>query len=320
MELQLKNIGMIKEASVKIDGLTVIAGENDTGKSTVGKALYTLLRAKTLSLQNNSNDINVFKQKFDWINKKIFKNQIIKKDSYICIENNKIDFENNSFEIDDKFLSAILIESPLIWNLYEFFNSVAQIAPLSDASINYPYINWDLFSKLANKRNEEYALAKDVIKKINNVIDGDFIHRRENFKDKYVFLREEKEFELDNVAMGIKSFGIILALIKNNYITKKRILIFDEPEVHLHPKWQLEMAKILVELVKSGVKIVVNSHSPYMIEALKRYAEIKNIEGKTNFYLAENGYISFQESLEGIFEKLAQPMRELKELKWQSLR
>ena len=32
MILELKNIGMIKEASVKLDGLTVIAGENDTGK------------------------------------------------------------------------------------------------------------------------------------------------------------------------------------------------------------------------------------------------------------------------------------------------
>jgi len=45
MELQLKNIGMIKEANVKIDGLTVIAGENDTGKSTVGKALFMMLKS-----------------------------------------------------------------------------------------------------------------------------------------------------------------------------------------------------------------------------------------------------------------------------------
>ena len=43
MELKLKNIGMINEANVKIDGLSVIAGENDTGKSTVGKALFMLL-------------------------------------------------------------------------------------------------------------------------------------------------------------------------------------------------------------------------------------------------------------------------------------
>jgi len=43
MTLELKNIGMIKEASVKIDGLTVIAGENDTGKSTLSKALYLII-------------------------------------------------------------------------------------------------------------------------------------------------------------------------------------------------------------------------------------------------------------------------------------
>ncbi len=35
MELQLQNIGMIKKSTIKIDGLTVIAGENNIGKSTI---------------------------------------------------------------------------------------------------------------------------------------------------------------------------------------------------------------------------------------------------------------------------------------------
>jgi predicted ATPase len=41
MELKLNNIGIIKNANITLDGLTVIAGENDTGKSTVGKVLYS---------------------------------------------------------------------------------------------------------------------------------------------------------------------------------------------------------------------------------------------------------------------------------------
>lgn len=45
MKLFLKNIGKIGEASIEINGITVIAGENNTGKSTVGKALYCLFRA-----------------------------------------------------------------------------------------------------------------------------------------------------------------------------------------------------------------------------------------------------------------------------------
>lgn len=42
MKLSLNNIAKIKQADIVIDGITVIAGENDTGKSTVGKALFVV--------------------------------------------------------------------------------------------------------------------------------------------------------------------------------------------------------------------------------------------------------------------------------------
>ena len=45
IELKLKNIGYIKEANIDISGLTVIAGKNDEGKSTVGKALMAIIKA-----------------------------------------------------------------------------------------------------------------------------------------------------------------------------------------------------------------------------------------------------------------------------------
>ena len=42
MKLSLRNIGKLREADVEISGITVIAGENNTGKSTVGKALFSV--------------------------------------------------------------------------------------------------------------------------------------------------------------------------------------------------------------------------------------------------------------------------------------
>lgn len=45
MILVLKNIGKIKEARVHLNGITVIAGENNTGKSTVGKVLYCVFNS-----------------------------------------------------------------------------------------------------------------------------------------------------------------------------------------------------------------------------------------------------------------------------------
>ena len=40
MIFSINNIGIIKRADVKVDGLTVISGTNNSGKTTVGKALY----------------------------------------------------------------------------------------------------------------------------------------------------------------------------------------------------------------------------------------------------------------------------------------
>lgn len=53
MQLKLKNIGIIAEASIKLDGLTVVTGANNSGKTTVGRVLYSLVSAVE-NLQRNA--------------------------------------------------------------------------------------------------------------------------------------------------------------------------------------------------------------------------------------------------------------------------
>ncbi|MDR1690004.1 MAG: ATP-binding protein [Clostridiales bacterium] len=43
MKLTLRNVGKIKQTEIELNGITVLGGENGTGKSTAGKALYGLL-------------------------------------------------------------------------------------------------------------------------------------------------------------------------------------------------------------------------------------------------------------------------------------
>ncbi|MBQ6473659.1 MAG: AAA family ATPase [Victivallales bacterium] len=45
MELHIENFAKISKADIVFDGLTVIAGDNNTGKSTVGKVLYSFFRS-----------------------------------------------------------------------------------------------------------------------------------------------------------------------------------------------------------------------------------------------------------------------------------
>ena len=45
MKLRVENFAKIRQADISVDGITVIAGENDTGKSTIGKILFSLFNA-----------------------------------------------------------------------------------------------------------------------------------------------------------------------------------------------------------------------------------------------------------------------------------
>ena len=78
MKLRIKNFAKIKDADINIDGITVIAGENNTGKSTVGKILFSLFNSLSnvdekileerlkeiestnrIIIQNNTSDIEI---------------------------------------------------------------------------------------------------------------------------------------------------------------------------------------------------------------------------------------------------------------------
>ena len=42
MKIVIKNIGKVRDASICIDGITVIGGKNGTGKSTISRALFSM--------------------------------------------------------------------------------------------------------------------------------------------------------------------------------------------------------------------------------------------------------------------------------------
>jgi predicted ATPase len=105
-------------------------------------------------------------------------------------------------------------------------------------------------------------------------------------------------------------FGFFQILILNKSLTQGSVLILDEPEVHLHPKWQLEYAQLIVSLVKGNIRVLVNSHSPYMIEALKRYGTQAKIQ--MDFYLAnkegkQSTIKDVTTNISPIFEQLSEP-------------
>jgi len=92
-----------------------------------------------------------------------------------------------------------------------------------------------------------------------------------------------KSFNIVNASSGIKSIGLLQYLVTNKALKKGSVLFWEEPEVHLHPEWQLKMVDLFVELMNAGIKIVFSTHSPYMADYLNAISKKEGYRDRISF-------------------------------------
>lgn len=410
MKLTIKNFARIKEAEINIDGITIIAGENNTGKTTIGKVLFSCFN----SLNNIEEAILLDKKKA--INREFFELFKILLNEYVIhnedeltlgkIQNitnilyyNYINTKKNIYDIlIDKLKEYVDIKDETIINhikktakrieeyinisynklaykkIEEYFNemfnnqinsriekdTIAEINILDlyfkfkndkcmETNLNYHYnkniyfidnpfifdrndysyslsiqeshlINNILYPEKSNTLDKILAeeKLKNIYDKLSNAVNGKIVE-----KDKDFYLEEDFFYEpisVHNLSAGLKSFTIIKMLLERNALKEDDILILDEPEIHLHPKWQLLYAEIIVLLQKEfNIHILITTHSPYFLEAIEMYSKLHGMQEKTNYYLAdiENKYSVFKlvnDSIEDIYNIMAQPIEKLEDL------
>lgn len=222
---------------------------------------------------------------------------------------------------------ATFIDTPLILNNHDILarsQTLFDIDQRRPNMLGQPFTTLhtkDLFDKLRQPTlpHDLFDYEKMILsKEIHDIINGEISYDRGD-RD-FVFQRKGESVSIKNTASGIKVFGLLDILINNEFIAKNTILIFDEPENHLHPKWQLKLAEILFKLVENGIYVLVSSHSPYLIEALARAAERKETDIKARFSLAEKNTISDKNRLSDIFSTLSEPFEVFRKMDEEVLR
>ena len=148
-----------------------------------------------------------------------------------------------------------------------------------------------------------------------NIIGGKFSY--DNNRKSIVFVKDDMSILPLNTASGIKSFGVLQMLLEGGFIDANRPLIWDEPENHLHPEWQIEFAKVIVQIYKSGVPVVITTHSPYFLQAIRYYSAKEKVEDFVSYYMAqptEHNLVEMEDvtkDLNRVFKKLAAPLTEI---------
>lgn len=416
MKLNLKNIGKIKEAGIELNGITVIAGENNTGKSTVGKALFAIYsscyememqvefaRKQSIMdvLRRLSFDPRPVIRRRSWMNPITstityeFEHSDIKADEITNIIKNKcrdldlkLDMSEQELrnvsekiqrvlEIPNNEIKKSIIRRMLevefsgqIVNAYQNPEGNIQLTNNSDAisifiwadgDINvsnlddivfysqaiyiddpfvlddYESVMYSLESSLPQYVNHRYHLCnllygrkketsltdevvvrdrmKTLIAKLSVPCKGDITQDNDMYY--YKVVDSEVRLAIGNLSTGIKTFAILKTLLQKGVLAENSVLILDEPEIHLHPEWQLLFAELVVLLQKEfNLKVLLNTHSPYFLRAIEVYSAKYENDMFCRYYLAtsDEKYSTITDvtkNTEAIYSLLAKPFQTL---------
>lgn len=351
--LVLKNFAKLKDTTLNINDITLIAGKPGSGKSYIMKMLYAMYEANdNLSneikkenyliskfineIMNEGIKLNIEKQKNkrDKLDKELFKElsssqsfrELLKKeivnakeftgikktlkekqlsdneifydnlrniiksifDNYSQISNEfifehdscKIEYKNTKLNIekklDIKINEAVFVETPLILEFKSFMTKDSNKIPYHISSL-LKILDKDY--SFTDEKQEEFI--SEFVNKSKEIINGNI----ENSGDSFIYKKGDKNYDIVNASSGIKSIGLLQYLVTNKALKQGSVLFWEEPEVHLHPSWQLKMVELFLELQKNGVRIVFSTHSPYMADYLNALVKKRKLEDKVSFNL-----------------------------------
>lgn len=420
MRISIRNIGKVGAASVTINGITVIAGENNTGKSTVGRSLFAVFNSfyniqkqieaervqnanhlialmyhslthrmtrvfdtKEIA-QNIVTDIDFYRNdvsaiqnmlirailQYDEHFEKYIEDSNVEKfifrireglsisdrDIFKSVLEKKLDIEfngqiNNIFNGGAGEITLSIKDTDIIVAVEG--NRVRDIAGEMDCCTEVVYMDdpfvldemgyshygtgndsmdhrGHLRKKLdgADKANivEEIVAGNKLGKiyhKISSVCSGEIVRMN---RSRFGYQRKDTDQVLDvkNLSTGFKTFAVLKTLLLNSTIEYNGIIILDEPEIHLHPEWQLLFAETIVLIQKEfGVHILLNTHSPYFLRAIQVYSAKYEVADSCKYYLSEmignQAEISdVTDCIEKIYVKLSYPLQRLEDERWES--
>jgi len=238
-------------------------------------------------------------------------------DSNFIYENNNLGltYSNdelviNKININKSYENAIFVETPLILEFEKF---------LPSEKFETPYHIDSLLQELNKKdfsftSDETSNFINEFKKSTQKIVNGNISKGTHGFSFES---NNGKTYDIVNASSGTKSIGLLQYLVSNKALKKGSVLYWEEPEVHLHPEWQLKMIDLFVELMNAGVKIVFSTHSPFMADYLNALSKRNDFKDRISFnvfkendgvvenhILDENNWNILQDELMDSFEDI----------------
>ena len=285
--LKIQNHYLFKDTEVKFFNennemlkTVVLAGINGSGKTTLLKAIINVLTDKNnqentkIMLDIDGNEETYLKNLF---------NVAIENDRYFNVSKSAIyRFEPFSLNYEEKekprlvFLPTEINFSNLEVKTRNYkaennFYCLIDQNKINDVpSYLVSLVNTEIFKYEELPIKEAIKKICDEINSLFNLLDIDIemvgVNKDNNnmplFKNRF-----GAEFDINSLSSGEKQLFLRAMTLKMLDINNSVVLI-DEPEISLHPKWQQKIVKVY-ESIGENNQIIIATHSPHIVSSVK---------------------------------------------------
>ncbi|EAL8497958.1 ATP-binding protein [Campylobacter jejuni] len=143
------------------------------------------------------------------------------------------------------------------------------------------------FESMFKKNKDKY---KNILDLLGKIVGGKY--KATEYGILYQPKGSKKYFNIEVASSSARSLLMLYFYILHE-AQKGDILMIDEPELNLHPKNQILLARLLVLLANAGIKIFITTHSDYIVRELNNCIILNNFANekiKENFKEYDDSY------------------------------
>lgn len=272
--LRLENFTAFREAEFEfVPGINVIIGENGTGKTHVLKVLY----AAHFSWHEND---DMFRKLH-----KVF--QVEDFEHLVPLRR----FSDGNFEVAGDYsgetwhlnmdLSEIPASKTILSEASLMFHAVLRpifipavdmvghtkgfVSTFDNYKIDFDLTHREIVSLLLSPEKRELDEESEaLINKLTDCLGGTLELQGERF-----YLKTPNgSLPMPSVAEGLRKIATLIRLVQTGWLAPGSTLFWDEPEVNLNPKLMDEVVAAIIALARSGVQVIMATHSYVILKEL----------------------------------------------------
>ncbi|MCI5884493.1 MAG: AAA family ATPase [Eubacterium sp.] len=290
-KLTLNNFMVFENAEMEwSDNINIICGENSTGKTTLLKVMYSLI--KPLSNVNKGTlskemEEQIFVKKIQGVfrpdemkigrlvsrkqgsNRTEFSVDLEKRDRISVAFGNR---QENHADIRIEQNGSIKKYDVIYIPTKEMISTVEHFVSLYDEyHIDFEEMYYDL-AKLLDRplsKGPNTTEQNQVLSSLEDIMKGQIVQKNKKF---YFKIRGEGEFEMGLLSDGYRKLSMIIYMILSGSLNKNTILFWDEPETNMNPKMIRPIVQVMITLAQMGVQIFVSTHDYFIQQEFNMFA------------------------------------------------